>query len=175
MLDRRWNFGLILLPQPGDALGLLLGREARQWQGLAPATRRIGDFDAERAFRRNLDDAADGALAQMGFQERHQIPRRTGQIVSAEEPAVAGQDRVDARTIVRGRDLGIFEREALIAERSVEYLLRQRQDLQKPYELGGEEAFTPASPRSRLGAMVADHPEGGDADMAPDGARLQRR
>ena len=107
----------------------------------------------------------------MGFQERHQIPRRAGQIVSAEELAVAGQDRTDARKIARGRDLGVFEREALIAERSVEYLLRQRQDLQKPHELGGEEAFAPASSRPPLGAPWWQiTPEGGGADLAPDGA-----
>ena len=106
----------------------------------------------------------------MGFQKRHQVLRRAGQVVPAEEPAVAGQDRVDARKIARSRDLGVFEREALIAERSVEHLLRQRQDLQKPHELGGDKAFAPAPSRPRLGAVVADHPEGGGADMAPDSA-----
>lgn len=88
----------------------------------------------------------------------------------AEEAAVAGQDRVHALKVARGCDLGVFEREALVAQGDLEHLFRQRQDPQKPHELGGEEAFASASPRSRLGTMVADHPEGGGTYMASDGA-----
>ena len=121
------------------------------------------------SFWRDPYDAASVLAAQMLLETGNQIARRTRGLVLPQEAGVAGKYGVDTGEIARSGNLRVFEGQEFVVEGGGKDFFRQGQNVEKPHQLSRNLPLALVSAGTGRRAVVADHAEGGCADIAVHG------